>query len=256
MTLAGQQTAFMAQVLDEDAVLPPGWTDRHAAGMAVYRNNYRTALVEAMRATYERTARWVGETAFARAAAHHLILHPPNSWTLDLIGRGFPRTMADLFARDPEVPELAALEWAMHCAFTAADAIPLDGPGLAAATAAFSEEDWGEMQIVLIPGTALIATAHNLAALWQALADDAFDAPDYALAAPTDLLVWRQGLTPVFREVDAAEALAIAAVLRGASFGDMCAELVDRFGEAAGIERAGALLGQWIGDGLVASVRR
>lgn len=253
--LARQQAGFMAQVLDEEAVLPPGWTDRQAAGMAVYRNNYRTALVEAMRATYERTARWVGEAAFARAAAHHLIQHPPSSWTLDVIGRGFPDTLAELFARDPEVPELAALEWAMHCAFTAADAAPLDGAGLAAVTAAFSEEDWGAMRIALVPGTALVATGHNLVALWQALAEDVFDAPDYALAAPTDLLVWREGLDPVFRQTDAAEALALAAVLRGARFGDLCAELVERFGEAAGVERAGALLGQWIGEGLVASVR-
>ena len=56
------------------------------------------------------------------------------------------------------------------------------------------------------------------------------------------------------RATDAAEALALAAVLRGARFGDLCAELVERFGEAAGVERAGALLGQWIGDGLVAGV--
>lgn len=256
MTLARQQAAFMAQVLDEEAALPPGWDARRAAGMAVYRNNYRTALVEAMRATYERTARWVGEAAFARAAAHHLILLPPASWTLDVIGRGFSYTLAELFARDPEVPELAALEWAMHCAFTAADAVPLDGAGLAAATAAFSDEDWGAMQVALVPGTVLVPARHNLAALWQALDEDAFAAPDYALAAPTDWLVWREGLNPVFRQTDAAEALALAAVLREANFGELCAELVARFGEAAGVERAGALLGQWIGDGLVAAVSR
>ena len=254
--LARQQAAFMAQVLDEEAALPAGWSARQAAGMAVYRNNYRTALVEAMRATYERTARWVGEEAFVRAAAHHLILRPPASWTLDVIGRGFADTLVDLFARDPEVPELAALEWAMHCAFSAADCVALDGLGLAAATAAFSEVDWGAMRIALVPGTALVATRHNLAALWQVLAEDAFDAPDYALATPTDLLVWREGLNPVFRQTDAAEALALAAVLRGACFGDLCTELVDRFGEAAGIERAGTLLGQWIGEGLVAGVSR
>lgn len=252
--LASQQCAFMARVLDEDAQLPPGWSARHAAGLAVYRNNYRTALVEAMRATYERTARWVGEEAFARAAAHHLILHPPSGWTLDVIGDGFAATLADLFAHDPEVPELAALEWAMHRAFTAADVVPLDGAGFAAATAGFSDEHWQAMRIALVPGTALVPARHNLVALWQALASETFEAPDYALAEPTVLLVWREGLDPVFRPLDAADAIALAAVLRGASFGDLCAELVERFGEAAGIERAGALLGQWIGDGLVAGV--
>lgn len=252
--LAQQQAAFMAQVLDDEAVLPPGWTARHEAGMAVYRNNYRTALVEAMRATYERTARWVGADAFARAAAHHLILHPPNSWTLDMIGAGFPRTLAELFAQDPEVPELAELEWAMHCAFSAADAAPLDGLGLAAATAAFSEEDWGAMRIAFVPGCAVVPASHDLAALWQALADDPFVAPDYALAAPVCLQVWREGLSPVFRPVEITEGGALEMALGGASFGEVCAALVEALGEDAGVARAGALLGEWIGDGLVASV--
>jgi hypothetical protein len=253
--LAQQQAAFMAQVLDDEAALPPGWTARHAAGMAVYRNNYRTALVEAMRATYERTARWVGEAAFARAAAHHLILHPPSSWTLDVIGDGFPDTLAELFAHDPEVPELAALEWAMHCAFTAADATPLDGLGLAAATAAFSEEDWGAMRIAFVPGCAVVPASHDLAALWQALATDPFDAPDYALAEPACLQVWREGLNPVFRPVDLAAGRALELALGGASFGEVCAALVEALGEDAGVARAGALLGEWLGDALVASVR-
>lgn len=255
MTLARQQTAFMAQVLDEDAALPSGWSAREAAGMAVYRNNYRTALVEALRATYEQTARWVGEEAFARAAAHHLILHPPSSWTLDVIGDGFPDTLAQLFAHDPEVPELAALEWAMHCAFSAADAAPLDGPGLATATAAFSEDDWGAMRIAFLPGTAVVPASHDLAALWQTLADEPFVALDYALAEPMCLQVWREGLNPVFRPVDVAAGRALELALGGASFGEICAALVEALGEEAGVARAGALLGEWIGDGLVVSVR-
>lgn len=255
MTLARQQTAFMAQVLDEDAALPPGWGERQAAGMAVYRNNYRTALVEALRATYERTARWVGEESFARAAAHHLILHPPTSWTLDVIGDGFPDTLVELFARDPEVPELAALEWAMHCAFSAADAVPLDGLGLGAATAAFGEDDWEAMRITFGPGTAVVPASHDLVALWQALAVEPFTAPDYALAEPMCLQVWREGLNPVFRPVDLVAGRALDLALGGASFGDVCAALVEALGEEAGVARAGALLGEWIGDGLVVSVR-
>src|SRR3546814_3597676 len=92
--------------------------------MSVYRGNYRSALVEAMRSTYERTEKWVGEAAFRRAAAHHLIAHPPSSWTIDDAGAGFDRTCAELFANDPEVAELAWLEWTMLEAFTAPDVAP------------------------------------------------------------------------------------------------------------------------------------
>lgn len=247
----------MAQVLDEHAPLPDGWSERHVAGMAVYRNNYRTALVEAMRATYERTARWVGDEAFARAAAHHLIHHPPAGWTLDVIGQGFAATLADLFAHDPEVPELAALEWAMHTAFTAPDAAPLDAAGFAAATAGFAEEDWQAMALLPLPGCALVPVAHDLPALWRALGTgDGEPSPARALAQPGTLLVWREGLNPVFRPLDPAEAIGFSAILRGAGFGEICAALVDRLGEQEGIERAGALLGQWIAEGLIAGIRR
>ena len=111
MSLAASQAAFMAQVLDEEATLPPAWNATQSEGMAVYRNNYRSSVVEALRSTFERTARWVGEGAFRQAAAHHIIMHPPASWTLDEAGSGFDLTCAELFANDPEVTELAWLEW-------------------------------------------------------------------------------------------------------------------------------------------------
>ncbi|MGN7727140.1 hypothetical protein ACTJIL_15145 [Luteimonas sp. 22616] len=49
-----------------------------------------------------------------------------------------------------------------------------------------------------------------------------------------------------------AQALSIVAV-RG-SFGQVCVLAMDRLGEAEGRAAAGALLGQWIGDGLVESI--
>ncbi len=66
------QDEFFACLLDDGAPLPPGWDARSAAGMAVYRNAYRTRLIDVLRNTFERTARLVGDDAFSQAAAHHL----------------------------------------------------------------------------------------------------------------------------------------------------------------------------------------
>jgi len=41
----------------------------------------------------------------------------------------------------------------------------------------------------------------------------------------------------------------------GESFGALCSILIERSGEDAGVTQAGALLGQWIGDGLIAAVK-
>ena len=255
MSLAARQQAFMAAILDDEAALPDGWGARHAVALEVYRNNYRSALVEALAATFERTQRWVGEESFRRAAAHHLIAHPPRSWTIDAVGEGFDATLAELFANDPEVAELAALEWAMHRAFVAADAASLGMADFAEASAGFGEEEWGALAFDLVPGTCLLSVAHDVGALWAALKDDDFTAPDIALAAPHALLVWREGLRPVFRLMDEADGAALALALAGGNFGDICASLVERLGPEDGIARAGALLGQWLQDGLIAGLK-
>ena len=136
------QTDFMACLLDESAPLPPGWDARSAAGITVYRNAYRQRLIDVLRSTFERMARLVGEDAFVQAAAHHLITNPPASWTIDLAGEGFWEVCADLFANDADVGEVAWLEWSMHRAFTAADAVPMTLADFAAATTGFDTGQW------------------------------------------------------------------------------------------------------------------
>lgn len=254
MSLALRQEAFMAAILDEEAALPQQWTPRHAAGLDVYRNNYRSALVEAIAATFERTQRWVGEESFRRAAAHHLILNPPTSWTLDDAGEGFDATLAELFAGDPEVCELAALEWAMHRAFVAADRTSLTAADFAAQTADFGDNDWAALAFDFQPALRIIDVRHDVGALWNALALEDVSAPDIVLAAHHALLVWREQLRPTFRLADALDGEALALARSGETFGDICAMLAERLGPDEGVARAGFLLGQWLQDGLIVAL--
>lgn len=258
MSLAASQTAFMAQVLDEEAVLPPAWGDTQSAGLAVYRNNYRSALVEALRSTYERTERWVGEDAFRRAAAHHLISRPPSSWTLDEAGRGFDKTCEQLFANDPEVEELAWLEWTMLDIFTMRDVTPLDQGGFASATAEFSEADWGGMRLQFVPGTEHREVKHDLLALWNALGSNEFERIESALDHPQSCIVWREGERPVFALVPTDEGAALSAMINGASYEEACALLAQDATNDEQVQqvamRAGAMLGRWLNDGMITAI--
>lgn len=260
MSLAASQSAFMAQVLDEDAPLPAQWTDRRSAGLAVYRNNYRSSLVEVLRSTYERTARWAGEDAFERAAVHHVITHPPSSWTLDEAGRGFDATCAQLFANDPEVAELAWLEWSMFEVFTAPDMEPLDAARLGEATAAFSDEDWGSMRLGFMPGIAQREVDHDLLALWNTLGSEEFERIDARLELPKTCTVWREGERPVFSLGATDEGAALKVMLNGASYGEACDILASEATTEEQLQevamRAGAMLGRWLNDGLIAAVNR
>lgn len=245
----------MAAILDEEAALPADWTERHGAGLAIYRNNYRTSLVEALAATFERTHLWVGEDSFRRAAAHHLILNPPTSWTLDDAGDGFDQTLADLFAGDPEVPELGKLEWAMHRAFVAPDARSLSAADFAAETASFGDSDWAGLVFEISPALQMIEVRHDVGSLWNALGAEDFVEPDLSLPDPHAMLVWRENLRPMFRLVDAPDAEALALARAGKPFGDICALLAERFGPDEGVARAGNSLGQWLQDGLIVALR-
>lgn len=255
--LAELQSAFLAQVLDEDAPLPGGWGARHAAGMAVYRNNYRSALVDALRATFERTQRWVGADAFGRAAAHHVISHPPASWTLDDVGIGFDATCAELFAGDPEVGELAWLEAAMLDVFTAADSMPIDAASFSTATAGFGEEDWAGLRLAFQPAASCCIVRHDLRAVWQHLADeDAAGVEVTPLNQPSACIVWREGERSTFTMASALEGRAFATMQAGASYGELCEIISDELGIEQAITQAGQFLGHWLAEGMITGLRR
>lgn len=257
-SLADRQSAFMAQVLDHDAPLPEGWGERHSAGMNVYRGNYRSSLVEALKSTYAKTERWVGEAAFQRAAAHHVITNPPSSWTLDDAGAGFDATCAELFRNDPEVTELAWLEWAMLEAFTAANVEPLDAQDFSAQTAGFGEEQWANLRVAFLPGAAAREVHHDLRAIWNALNEEEFDRPQASYDVPHSVLVWREGERSTFMMGSAEEARAFQAAQAGTPYEEICMLLAgenpseEQMHDAA--MRAGALLGRWLNEGLIASI--
>ncbi|TMM47273.1 DNA-binding domain-containing protein [Qipengyuania marisflavi] len=252
MTLAVLQSEFLGAIHDDEIALPDSWDDRRRKGFAIYRNAYRATLVDALRESFARTAAWVGDEAFRAAASHHVIAHPPSSWTLDLLGEGFDATCAELFAQDPEVAELAWLEWAMQTAFVAEDAAPLDAAGFGAATADFAEADWADLTLRFASGMVVVGTAFDLPRIWNSDPSEPLPPDDLRLAAPSACAVWREEERPMFQIVSAAEGQALTAMLAGTSYGELCAMLIEQHGEEAGIAMAGGLLGGWLGRGWIA----
>ncbi|MDJ0641889.1 MAG: DNA-binding domain-containing protein [Erythrobacter sp.] len=258
-TLAERQTAFMRAILDEQAPLPDGWGNSQAAGMSVYRGNYRSALMDALASTFERTSRYVGEAAFKQASAHHAICHPPSGWTIDEAGRDFDTTCAALFGENPEVAELAWLEWAMLEVSTSAETACLDPQGFGAATAEFDDEDWMGLKIEVQPRVSARVVDHDLAAMWNALAEEGLVRPDPRLASPKGCLVWREGERPTFLLVDPGNARALAAMQQGAGYGDVIALLAGADPDPETVQdaamRAGSFLGNWLQEGLIVSLK-
>jgi len=257
--LLDKQQAFMRAILDEDAPLPDGWGERHAAGMSVYRGNYRAALMDALAASFERTMRYVGEAPFQQACAHHLIAHPPASWTLDDAGQGFDATCAELFGDNPEVGELVWLEWAMLQVGSAPDLDPLTPEEFSAETAQFDDAAWMGLRVEFQPRAEARLVQHDLTALWNALEEDGQGLPDAALQQPMGCIVWREGERPVFSLADPTEGQAFAAMQAGASYGDIIALLAGEEPDDQAVQdaamSAGAMLGGWLKERMIVALK-
>ena len=60
-------------------------------------------------------------------------------------------------------------------AFTAENVTPLDAAGFGEQSAAFGEEEWGNLRIAFLPGAAAREVNHDLRAIWNALGEDEWD---------------------------------------------------------------------------------
>ena len=241
MTLLDDQTRFLAEITaDDDA--PPS-----SLGMEIYRNAYRARLIGALESGFERTKRWVGDEAFEAAAAHYILTQPPHSWTLDEFGAQFPALLAELFADDPEVAELAWLEWHMQQAFGALDLPELDAVQLGAA--GLDEDGWNNLHFTMAAGFAARAVQHELADLWHGLAPDGTARPANPLRAAQHLIVWRHAFRPHFSLLDPAEFAVLERLADGAPLGE-AGQVLEAHEDSA--EQFGQWLATWLSEGLFA----
>lgn len=235
MSLLERQIAFRAEIAAQDDASPPS-----SPGMEIYRNAYRGRLLAALEISFERTRRWVGEEAFAAASCHFILTCPPKSWTLDDYGGDFPEVLASLFAHDPEVTELAWLEWHMQRSFAAPDQPELDPTALACA--GYSEAEWANMRFAMAAGFAATPIATCCTELWEALEDGTPDVCEVAGRAEAALLAWRSGTSPRYRLTSIEELRALEAIANGAPLAVIA--------ENCNTARLGEWLSQWLRDGL------
>lgn len=250
------QAEFLRAVLDADAPLPEGWGARQSAGLAVYRGNYRSAVIGALESIYERTARLVGPKAFRQAAINHAIAHPSGGWSIDSAGEGFAATLAEFLPERPEAAETAWLEWQMLEISAVADCEPMTVEGFAEITGGFADADWLGLRLQFQPRLAVRTVAHDLASIWRATkGTDPVVGSNFALDQECGCVVWREGERPVFRLIDLDAAAALGAMVAGGTYGEAIVALAGDGADGAGIadaaSRAGAQLGEWLRDGLV-----
>jgi uncharacterized protein (UPF0276 family) len=247
-TLALGQQAFSAALFDagvEAQALPLFRDGAHTeARFALYRGNLSTAWDKTLASAYPVLQALVGDEFFSALARAYGKAHPSTEGDLNRFGANFAAFLDGFphVADYPYFPDMARLEWAVHCAHYADNAAPLD----AAAFAQLAPEQLDAARLVFHPACAPIASDWAVISIWDAhqpssktSLPQSIDARECGLVARPQ---WKVEVVPI----DAAVCAALLALQQGRTLGaalDAALEINAEFD-------FGAQLQQWLRYGI------
>lgn len=208
--------AAFAATFDETA------TFARSERVGVYADAYFFRLLGVLRDHFGLVAWLCGDARFNDLVTDYVLASPSIDPDVRRYGARFPAFVAAHAEsrRIAGLAEIAAIEWAMVHALDCVQSPPLRATDVRAVP----PERWAELQLRAVQSAALLPTRLPFAELWRR--HDREPSPSTA-PAPGDahhVLVWRQGLEPMHRVPAPPESVALARVIAGTSFGDLCSD--------------------------------
>lgn len=216
-------------------------TGQAAQRLGIYHHAYRARMAEVLADSFAKINLYMGSDAFEAEATAFAVAHPPLTRRLGRYGADLPNFLAERYAHNPELFELAQLDWDLRECFDGPDIPALD----AASAASDVAQSWLTRSAPLHPSVRLRKLSTNAVQLWKAIDDDHEVPAPVTLEVPRTLLVWRKGLQPHFQTLDAAPAQFIACLSEGQSIWQTCEALP----ELAAPEALGSWLQAWWAEG-------
>lgn len=201
-----------------------------AVALAVYRNNYRGNLYDALIGAYPVIGRLVGEAFFRRLARSYIAAHPSRSGNLHDYGESMAQFLGSFEpARElGYLADVAALEWACHRAYFAADTEPPDFAELAM----LPPQRHVDLMLHLQPACHLLHSRYPVATIWRAhqpgMPDDFHIDLD---SGPCHALVVRRNDVVDVLELSTVDAAWIKLLQSGMTLGSSAAVVLKRHGE-------------------------
>ena len=136
-----------------------------AIALEIYRNNYRGNLHDALAGAYPVVEQLVGKDFFRLLTRKYIEQHPSRSGNLHRYGAEMDDFIATFSAAQSLVylSDVAALEWACHCAYFAADATALDINKLALV----APEDYPNLALLTHDACHVVSSQYPIAAIWH-----------------------------------------------------------------------------------------
>jgi len=253
---ARQQNDFQRCILTgDDSVLTEildSPKEKRETLLGVYKHAYVSRLVEAMRSDHKLLRGYLGDEMFDAMGEAYVAANPSQHPNLRWFSQSLPDFLkaSEPYSDHPVLSDLAALEKALNDAFDAEDA-----PVLAVADmAGFAPEAWADLRFQAHPGAFRLDLSTNASAVWLALKSDETPPDAVALAEPCRLLIWRQDVTPMFRELATEEAMMWGEAASGIPFGVLCSMLATYDDPDGAAARGAGYLHAWVTAGLLTGV--
>jgi len=181
------------------------------AAIEIYRNNYRGNLHDALSGAYPVIVQLVGTDFFRLLARQYIEQHPSKNGNLHAYGERLAEFVAsfDAVSKLPYLADVAALEWACHCAYFAEDTQPFDMVKLAK----IPFEQHGELILHLHPSCHIVSSRYPVASIWHAHQIDCEFHIDLD-SGPCNALVSRKNNLVLVSELSDAEALWLQDIMK------------------------------------------
>jgi hypothetical protein len=210
----------------------------------IYANAYYARLAEALAATYPALRSYLGFEDFYDISCAYAKAYPSAFRSIRWFGDKF-----SLFFQG-HLAEIAEIEWNMSAVFDSKDALPLSIDKLAK----IPPESWETMQIKLHPSVRRINLNWNSIAIWQDLMQDKTPSPPIENEFTVPWIFWRKNLDNQYGSLEAEDAWALDALIRGEDFGTVCEGLLQWNTEDNLALRAASLLKGWTEAGLIGEI--
>ena len=206
-----------------------------------------------MRNDHELLHLYLGDEMFDEMGHAYVKARPSEHPNLRWFSQALPEFLetAEPYCDHPVLSDLAALEKALNDAFDAAEAPVLE----LTAMAAFAPEAWPDLKFRPAPqrGADSIFRPTPPRSGWRSRTTKRRRMqPRWKI--PSRLLIWRQDVTPMFRELPTEEAMMWDEAANGIPFGVLCEMLATYDDPDSAAARGAGYLHGWITSGILTAV--
>jgi hypothetical protein len=215
--------------------------------VGIYANAYFFRLLDVLREDFPCVATVLGDAVFHNLVTGYLIEYPPDRASVVECGRYFADHVGGhpIARKFPFLADLAGLERASVEIFLAPDAATLTIEDLRA----IEPSRWASIRLKAVPAARVLEhrwPASKLAA--EIERGRKFKSPS---RRANSVLVWRRDNSVRRREVAGPERAAIAAMIRGSTFGRICTIVARAAAAKDPAKAAAAMLANWVADKLL-----